>query len=165
MALNDQERQLFIGSGIAAYLPGMRYLMDQMAKLVGMLEAELAAAQQSQQNPAQPAQGAARRGRPRKVITVPETPRRARDRAGASKGYWASMTPEERSAEMTRRMEVHRQKLKHQRRSEAGRRTGKEAWRSLTVKQRKERIANMNVARLAKRAADKLPVVTLEKSA
>lgn len=79
--------------GRAALLPGMRYMLEQMQAIVDEFRQTLAALQngnsvdESQANKP-------KRGRPPKS------------------GYWASMTPEQRSAEMKRRAEMGRGKAK-----------------------------------------------------
>jgi hypothetical protein len=87
-------------------------------------------------------------------------------------GYWAKMTPEERSHEMHRRMQVRRGKLhprdprspQHKSWVETMRKVQKGVWENLSVKERKARVANLKAGQEKARRARKVPVVALEKA-
>jgi hypothetical protein len=85
-------------------------------------------------------------------------------RAKSGGSSWAGMTPEQRSAEMLRRMEVRKQKQaaketeeKQARRSEALRSARKKYWDGLTPRQQAAHVAKMRKGRKAQH----LPHVTL----
>jgi hypothetical protein len=79
--------------GMAALLPGMQHMLDEMQNVLNTFRENLEAAQ---------APGK-KRGRPRKIV-IEDTEAVKKSRRSA--GYWAKMTPEQRSAEMKRRAAV-----------------------------------------------------------
>lgn len=112
---------------MAALLPGMVHMLQLMEKYVNELRAEL---QALQINSGIMAESHSRRGRPPKAFTdavAAATERIHKEHAAekvkeaapqetvqmkAQKGYWAKMTPAQRSAEMIRRQAVSTRKRK-----------------------------------------------------
>ena len=88
---HDSELNRYAASGMAAYLPGMQYMIELMQHELDEFRNRLALLQEMKE----PVEGR-KRGRPKG--------------SGGSYG-WEGMTPEERSAEMKRRMQVHKRKL------------------------------------------------------
>jgi hypothetical protein len=87
----------FAQAGMAAVLPGLQYALDYLQSQVDHLRIQLAAAQGAAVPGEAPPK---KRGRPPKQTPVPV------QQLSTQAAYWAAMTPEERKAEMKRRMKL-----------------------------------------------------------
>lgn len=83
-------------AGMAALLPGMRYLRDMMSQEITALELQLAGMVEA------PVVKKLRKKAPQ------QTPAIIAKKKRGVKSYWASMTPEQRAKEMQRRLAVRR---------------------------------------------------------
>jgi hypothetical protein len=122
----NPEQNRYAAMGVAALLPGMQYTIEVMQAKLDEMRALLAHVQESGAQP------------------EPKSPR-----GGAS---WASLTPEERSTEMRRRMAVARGEAKPRTSVQStalGRQRQKE-WAAMSPRKRKERLAKMLAGRQAK---------------
>lgn len=93
---NDDEIKRYAASGMAAYLPGMVYMLELMQRQVDDFRAQLARMQNGMQ------------GLPDKEEDrpVPWSDPAKKKRRKTAASYWAKMTKAERSEEMRRRMAV-----------------------------------------------------------
>jgi hypothetical protein len=101
MQLTDDEQRYAI-MGIAAVIPGFQRAIDLLTGQLDRMRAQLGALQSGTAEPA----SKFKRSRPKKQAKdATEVQRRA-------SAYWAEMSPEERSAEMQRRLVVRKKKRK-----------------------------------------------------
>lgn len=115
--------------GRAALIPGMQYMLDEMQQLLDKFREYLNG----------------------------EEPKKRGPKAGSLSTYWSKMTPEERSAEMVRRMNKRKKTLHprdvnhpdHQAWVEKMRKVSKASWNSLTAAQKKARLAQMRKGKAA----------------
>jgi hypothetical protein len=142
----------FAQMGMAALLPGMQHMLDLMEDHLKTFRAALAHAQSN---------GASSNG------TEPEEPKKRGRPPGLSnsdrsKSYWGKMTPEERTAEMSRRFEVHRQKAAaaagagNKAAAKKARKVSnyqKNLWASYTPEERAERIRKAHAGRTKRKRA------------
>lgn len=147
--MKDDEIQKYEQFGIAAMLPGMVRAVELLQAQIDDMRARLEGLQIGN------TKSAKRRGRPPAAtgeLTVHGTPLKP--------GYWASMTAEERSAEMRRRRAVQEKNKASQKAKfvERARKGGQNRWASMTVKERKAHLAAMQAGRKLNGA----PTVKLE---
>lgn len=98
--MNDS-RATYEAMGRAALLPGIQYAVEQMQRMLDDMREALAGLQNGH--------APKRVGRPRKSETDLFELRK-KNASANPRGYWAKMTPEERSAEMARRMALGRKR-------------------------------------------------------
>jgi hypothetical protein len=137
--MKSTENTTYAVMGVAALLPGMQFMIEQMQAKLDDMRAMLAGLQTGERP---------RRGRP---------PGSAK--AEGARSAWAGMTAEERSIEMKRRFAVRMAKQtgkmhprdpnhpKHQEFAAKVRKAQKRAWANLTPAQRKARLARMLAGR------------------
>lgn len=104
----------FAQMGIAALLPGVQYVIDQMQTLLDSMKEGLSALQNGTVQP-----------RPRRQPAVERKP----GEKGWNKGGWASLSPAERKLEGRRRLKVGR--MKSHRKSPVKTKTGETSSRTL----------------------------------
>lgn len=120
----DEQLNRYASMGMAAMLPGMQYAVELMQRNLDDMRAQLAAMQNGDGD----RELAGMFAKPKRLtpegaaaISAAQKARWAEDGRSApltrervasyQRGYWASMTPEERAAEMKRRMAKRRAKL------------------------------------------------------
>jgi hypothetical protein len=172
--------------GIAAMLPGMQHMLELMQHELDRMREMLAAAQTGELPRAVVKNLGYRVEQRRPVGRPPRTPEQARFKA---KSGWDKLSPEERSAEMMRRIQVAREKREaariaalhprdvghpdHEKWAANLRKTRKSEWEKKSPAQKKAFVAAMKAGKAksererkkAERAAATSPVVTMEKSA
>jgi predicted Fe-S protein YdhL (DUF1289 family) len=184
MAKFDRAKEAtFAQMGLAALIPGVQYAVEQVQAILDNLRAELAALQEggtALYEPAKPKRGQPAKtesGRMSMAGLKPGTAeyravgahnkrleREAKStnsqRAQGARNAWSGMTPEERSAEMKRRIAVTRGKAPSRRQGKpagwkggTGKSPAQTRWERLSKRRRKELLAKMAAAREAKRAA------------
>jgi hypothetical protein len=135
-----QDVNRYAVSGMAAFLPGMQYMVELMQRQLDEFRQELALFQQLDD----------------KRALAPE---KSAVRVKVAKGAWAGMTAEERSAEMKRRFAVRAAKKAAKLHPRDPRHPGHDAWRetmraaqkkrwnSMTQSQKKQQVRKMAKAR------------------
>jgi hypothetical protein len=122
---------MYTQMGMAALLPGMQYALEQMHKLVEDFREQLAGLQNGSGKTTTNKVG-------KKIAT----------------GYWDKMTPEQRSAEMKRRMAsrsgLHPRDSKHPKHNEWLRKVrlaNRRRWESMTPQQQREQMSAAGAGR------------------
>jgi hypothetical protein len=127
---NAKDLNRYAASGMAAFLPGMQYMVELMQRQLDEFRAQLAIYQHGE------------------AEAVPQ--RKQRKGSSGGKTYWSKLSPEERSEEMQRRHEVRQIKTRKLIRMKAAR----TRWDRMTKAQRQEWQAKM-VAGKKKNKKDK----------
>lgn len=137
----DDELRHYAASGMAAYLPGMVYMIEIMQRELDAMRARLVSLQEPRR----------KMGRPPKAIV------------GAKLASGWPADPEERSAEMKRRMQ-NRDSKRRQRAAKAVKpqttelsKQRKKAWAALSPAKKKKRLAAMLAGK-----GKRIPVLKLE---
>jgi hypothetical protein len=135
----EKETATYAQMGMAALLPGMQYMLEQMEALAAEMRANLTALQQGP-----------RRGRPKKL------PIGKMDHADRARSGWSD-DPEERRTEMARRLAVrkknkamHPRDPNHPKHAEWAAKVSKaqkKRWGKLTVAERKAQLARMTAGK------------------
>ena len=158
---HDENTNKYTQMGIAALLPGMQFMVEQMQRILEDQRLLLSSLQNGQPK---------RRGRtpqdqatdqvmsirpyPPEAVVHVKSPRRS----AAGKHGWAGMTAEERSAEMKRRVaarhaNLHPRDARHPEHDQwiaTMKRVQKKRWAAMTLKERAERQAKMQAGKAKK---------------
>jgi hypothetical protein len=156
------QADLYAQMGIAAILPGLTRAVEIMQSEIDSLRAMLATAAQGGRIIKRPGRPPGIHTKQRKkqahangsvpVPTVAMNVKGKPIRTDGPASYWAKMTPEERSAEMKRRQKLAA-KRSGQPTTTKSSKAARAGWAKLSKKAKADRVAAMNAARLAKRAA------------
>lgn len=177
--LSEADRE-YLRIGRAVVLQGMRQAASLLNAQIYSIEKDLFADQATPSNGTVVIKPSMQRTLEKIGHTLPAPAKKKRQyvrRVAASKGYWESMTPEERKAEMARRYQARGKKKKrhlvqpnHPRNADHPkhaewlvkmRAANRASWDRLSPAKRKVRAAAAVNARLAKQAAKK-PTVKME---